>query len=58
MTPLTTLEQYHDIRNTEKTYIIYKHSPTCSLSLKAMKEMQTVESEKIIDIYIIDVLNT
>lgn len=58
MTPLITLEQYNDIRNTADTYIIYKHSPTCSLSMKAMSEMKTVEEEKIIDIYILDVLNT
>jgi len=56
MTTLTTREQYEELKNKVDTYIIYKHSPTCLESAKAYIQMEI--SEEIINIYILDVLNT
>jgi bacillithiol system protein YtxJ len=59
MHSLTSLDQFHDLLATQDQFLIFKHSSRCSISNSACREVyQTIDSLKLDNVYILDVLTT
>lgn len=59
MKQLTTYEQFQDLLTNQSDWILFKHSPTCSISGTAYKEVEkSIDELNLNNIYQLDVLHT